>query len=55
MKKENMLRILLLLFLTVPWSYQVEGSSDDIEIKCSDTVMKERVYRREATITITVR
>ena len=50
-----MLLILLLLFLTVPWSSQVEGASDDIEIKCSDTVLKERVYRREANITITVR
>ena len=33
----------------------MEGASDDLQIKCSDTVMRERLYRREANITITVR
>ena len=55
MKKENMFLLLLLLFLSVPWTAGEEGVQEDRGMRCSEQVMKERETRREANITITVR
>ena len=56
MKKENVFLILLLLFLSVPWSSEEELAGEDrLGTHCSAQVLKEREARRMANITITVR
>ena len=55
MKREDMFLLLLLLFLSVPWTAGQEGVQEDRGMRCSEQVMKERETRREANITITVR
>ena len=51
-KAVDILLLLLLLFLSVPWSTGDEETGE--AIKCSEQVLKERENRRMANITITV-
>ena len=55
MKRENMFLILLLLFLSVPWSSQVEATADGgVAVQCTAEVLEERAARMVGNITITV-
>ena len=54
MNKENICLVVLLLFLSVHWIEAEDVLAGEGIIKCSDQVLKEREFRREANITITV-
>ena len=55
MKRENMFLILLLLFLSVPWSSQEEATADgSVAVQCTAEVLEERAARMVGNITITV-